>query len=475
METLNSLLDVSVENPDDRRRARLLNMLLLGVVGISILALFVLLVTDLAGIASNSIVLYVGTGLVLLGSALIFAINRRGNVNLASSILLGLLTVIFTFADSPQNVVQGRTMFMFVIPVLMASFLLRPTSSFVMAAIITAIHITIAVSASVPAYSPIGLAAFFIIALIAWLASSGLENALAELRVINRQLDQRVLERTQELAEANLQLESQARELVDANIQLEQQAHELADANLRLTELDALKSKFVSDVSHELRTPISNLRIYLEMLEEARPEKRERYRAVLQEETRRLENLVRDILDLSRLEMGIISIEMDWQKFNEVVEQVVVANQPRAEAKGLALTYDLGQNLPKIWADASQMNQAVSNLVANAINYTTDGEILVTTSFDPENQRIHLTVEDTGLGIEPEDLPHLFDRFYRGKHAGQSTIPGTGLGLAITKEIVDRHGGTIDVDSTLGKGTIFTLDLPVQAPEHAVVLQTGEA
>ncbi|MFN2151979.1 MAG: sensor histidine kinase [Anaerolineales bacterium] len=475
METLNSLLDVSVENPDDRRRARLLNMLLLGVVGISILALFVLLVTDLAGIASNSIVLYVGTGLVLLGSALIFAINRRGNVNLASSILLGLLTVIFTFADSPQNVVQGRTMFMFVIPVLMASFLLRPTSSFVMAAIITAIHITIAVSASVPAYSPIGLAAFFIIALIAWLASSGLENALAELRVINRQLDQRVLERTQELAEANLQLESQARELVDANIQLEKQAHELADANLRLTELDALKSKFVSDVSHELRTPISNLRIYLEMLEEARPEKRERYRAVLQEETRRLENLVRDILDLSRLEMGIISIEMDWQKFNEVVEQVVVANQPRAEAKGLALTYDLGQNLPKIWADASQMNQAVSNLVANAINYTTDGEILVTTKFDPENQRIHLTVEDTGLGIEPEDLPHLFDRFYRGKHAGQSTIPGTGLGLAITKEIVDRHGGTIDVDSTLGKGTIFTLDLPVQAPEHAVVLQTGEA
>ena len=195
----------------------------------------------------------------------------------------------------------------------------------------------------------------------------------------------------------------------------------------------------------------------------------------MQEETRRLENLVRDILDLSRLEMGIISIEMDWQKFNEVVEQVVVANQPRAEAKGLALTYDLGQNLPKIWADASQMNQAVSNLVANAINYTTDGEILVTTSFDPENQRIHLTVEDTGLGIEPEDLPHLFDRFYRGKHAGQSTIPGTGLGLAITKEIVDRHGGTIDVDSTLGKGTIFTLDLPVQAPEHAVVLQTGEA
>jgi len=475
MDTLNSLLEVSVENPDVRRRARLLNMLLLGVVSISILALFVLLVTDLTGIASNSIVLYAGTGLVLLGSALIFAINRRGNVYLASSILLGLLTVIFTFADSPQNVVQGRTMFMFVIPVLMASFLLRPSSSFVMAAIIAVIHIIIAVSASVPAYSPIGLAAFFIIALIAWLASSGLENALAELRVINRQLDQRVLERTQELAEANLQLESQARKLVDANIQLEKQAHELADANLRLTELDALKSKFVSDVSHELRTPISNLRIYLEMLEEARPEKRERYRAVLQEETRRLENLVRDILDLSRLEMGIVNIEMDWQKFDEVVEQVVIANQPRAEAKGLALTCELGQNLPKIWADASQMNQAVSNLVANAINYTPDGEILVTTRFDPENQRIHLTVKDTGLGIEPEDLPHLFDRFYRGKHAGQSTIPGTGLGLAITKEIVDRHGGTIEVDSTLGKGTIFMMDLPVQAPEHTEILQRGEA
>lgn len=467
MEVLNSILDIPLENPDLRRRARLLNVLLLGVAGVSIFALIILAFTDLFDLATNSNVLYLGSLLVLLGTGLIFIANRRGKVDFASSVLLGLLTVVFTFADTPQNVVQGRTLFMFVIPILMASFLIRPYSSFVMAAIITAIHLVIAASADVPAYSPIGLAALFVIALIAWLASSGLENALAELRVINRQLDQRVLERTHELAQANLQLESQARELVDANTKLEEQAHKLADANLRLTELDALKSKFVSDVSHELRTPISNLRIYLEMMEEARPEKRERYRAVLQEETRRLENLVRDILDLSRLEMGMINIVLDWQNLNMIVEQVVVANQPRAEVKGLTLTWDLDENLPKIWADASQMNQAINNLVANAINYTPEGQVRVKIWYDTENQQIRLMVEDTGLGIDPEDLPHLFDRFYRGKHAGQSTIPGSGLGLAITKEIVDRHGGSIDVQSILGKGTTMIVDLPVGEAQQA--------
>jgi signal transduction histidine kinase len=321
----------------------------------------------------------------------------------------------------------------------------------------------------VPEYSPIGLAAFFLIAMVAWLVSSNLENALAELRDVNRELDQRVIERTKELAEANLQLEQQAQELVQVNVQLEQQAHELEDANQRLTELDVMKSKFVSDVSHELRTPISNLRIYLEMLEEARPEKRERYRAVLVEETNRLGNLVTDILDLSRLEMGATKVEYSWLEINELVAKVVAANQLRAEAKGLRLNFDQQNNLPNIWGDANQLRQAVNNLVSNAINYTTEGSVNVITRLDTEQKFVRLQVHDSGLGIEDEDMPHLFDRFYRGKYAGQSTIPGTGLGLAITKEIITGHGGQIDVQSNLGQGSTFTLYLPLEQQDNLEV------
>ena len=445
-ETLTNLITVDIEDPDTRRRAQLLNFLLIGVSVVALIALLILIITDVFGLATNSIILYLGSIFVLLGNSFIFILNRRGQVDFASSILLILLTAIFTFADTPQNVVQGRTMFMFVIPVLMASFLLRPSASFIMALAISIIHVIVAYVNDVPGYSPIGLVAFLVIALIAWLASSNLENALKGLRDINRQLDQRVIERTKELAEANLQLEKQTQEL--------------AQANIRLTELDAMKSKFVSDVSHELRTPISNLRIYLEMLEGAKPEKRERYRLVLQEETRRLESLVADILDLSRMEIDVAQSAFSRLDLNETVRKVVDANRLGAEVKGLELSFDGFIDLPKIWADEKQLSQAINNLVSNAINYTSQGSVRVYTSYDIGKDLVNLMVQDTGFGIEARDLPHLFERFYRGKRAGQSTIPGTGLGLAITKEIITRHQGQIEVQTDPGEGSVFKVLLP---------------
>ena len=460
---LNGYLDVPVLDPDVQRRGRLLNILLVGVTFVTIIALILILVADILNLVEGPLtVFYFGVFLVLFGNVVFYYINRKGNVDLASTIFLALLTVVFTFADTPQNVVQGRTIFMFVIPVLMASFLLRPSASFAMAGVIIVIHIFVASIASVPDYSPLGLVAFLLIALIAWLAASGLENALAELRAINRELDQRVVERTQELADVNQQLERQARELVDVNLRLEQQASELEQVNQQLTELDRLKSKFVSDVSHELRTPISNLKIYLEMLEGARPEKRDRYRAVLQEETERLGALVSDVLDLSRMEMGATKVEYGWLDLNQIVELVITANRPRASAKGIHLFFVPDENLPQIWADTNQMNQAFNNLVGNAVNYTKQGEIRVSTHLDAENDRIYFGIKDTGIGIAEEDMPHLFERFYRGKQTGQSSIPGTGLGLAITKEIIDSHGGSIEVQSEIGKGSTFEVTLPIR-------------
>jgi PAS domain S-box-containing protein len=260
-----------------------------------------------------------------------------------------------------------------------------------------------------------------------------------QLRSHAAELEQRVAERTAELAAAN---------------------ERLAQANERLTELDELKSKFVSDVSHELRTPLTNLSLYLYLLERAKPEKRDQYLSTLKEQTVRLSQLIENILDLSRLDSDKQAPEFGPLALNEVVEQVVEVHQPRAESAGLELSFEPGVQLPLIRGDTGQLVRVITNLIANAINYTPAGYVRLRTYFDPTRRQVCLSVEDSGIGITAEDLPHLFGRFYRGRHASQSDIPGTGLGLAIVKEIVGQHNGDIEVRSEVGKGSAFFVWLP---------------
>jgi PAS domain S-box-containing protein len=235
---------------------------------------------------------------------------------------------------------------------------------------------------------------------------------------------------------------------------------ELAQANEQLKELDRLKSKFVSDVSHELRTPMTNLNLYLDLLTKGRPEQYARYAAVLKREVGRLGRLVEDILDLSRLEMGKgKALKFEQVNLNEVIELVVTAHRPQAEAAGLHLSFVPGVDLPFVYGQRNQLAQVVTNLVGNAIVYTGQGHIGICTFYDDEQDMVCMQVQDSGAGINDEDLPHLFERFYRGQSSGQSNIPGTGLGLAIVKEIVDLHEGNIRVDSEPGKGTLFTVHL----------------
>ncbi len=233
---------------------------------------------------------------------------------------------------------------------------------------------------------------------------------------------------------------------------------ELTEANQRLQELDRLKSKFVSDVSHELRTPVTSLSLHAELLESGKPEKRDYYIKILQEQARRLSQLVEDILNLSRLELGAERAQFQPVDLNALVASIVPTHQPSAEVAGLDLTCTLAPDLPLIQSEPNQLAQVITNLVANAINYTRHGQVQVRTY--QRDQYAYLEVQDTGLGIDPEDIPHLFDRFYRGQQATRSKIRGTGLGLAIVKEIVDLHGGTITVDSAVGRGSTFRVSLP---------------
>jgi signal transduction histidine kinase len=230
--------------------------------------------------------------------------------------------------------------------------------------------------------------------------------------------------------------------------------HELAMANERLQELDRLKSKFVAEVSHELRTPIANLLLYTQLAVRGKPERRDAYLVVLQEQAERLSYLTDDILNLSRLENVPHEKETEPVNLNELVEHIVEAHLPRAERAGLELRTRLSPELPLASGVGSQLTQVITNLVSNALNYTDNGFVEIA-SYCDEAGWLCLEVNDSGDGIEPEDLPYLFERFYRGQRHSQSNIPGTGLGLAIVKEIVERHGGQVEVESQVGRGSIF--------------------
>jgi signal transduction histidine kinase len=439
-----NILDVPLTDPDDRRRGRMLNILLLGFAFLGLLAAVLSFLFIILGPSSQRqafLLILASVGVFFLGMILIFQLNRRGKGVLSSITFLVILTFAISLGDKPQEIFGGRSLYFFLLPIILASMLLRPYASLVAAAGITLLFLGGAIVLQVKTNFFVGPLAFFAVAFLSWLSSNSLESALKELRLINKELDARVELRTQELAEAN---------------------QRLYKANEQLKSLDVLKSKFVSDVTHELRTPISNLRIYMEMLRAGKVEKQAQYLDVLQEETMRLSRLVEDVLDLSRMERGTKKAEFTWLEINQLVEPVVMANKVRADTKNLELIFDQGKDLRPIWADGNQIKQVVNNLLGNALNYTRQGKILVQTGFDTARKEVWLKVKDTGVGIIPEDLPHLFERFYRGRHASQSNIRGTGLGLAITKEIVDEHKGSIEVDSMLDVGSTFTIYLPIK-------------
>lgn len=223
-------------------------------------------------------------------------------------------------------------------------------------------------------------------------------------------------------------------------------------------ELDRLKDIFVADVSHELRTPTTNIGLYLELLEAAPDAKKAEYIQVLKDQSQLLRRLVEDILDLSRLAIGKTrKIEFVPIDLNLLVEQAVTAYTPAAQKAGLELVIESAPQAI-VRGESHYLSRAIQNLIGNAIQYTPKGWVKVKTAQNGE--MVCLEVQDSGIGIAEEDLPHIFERFYRGRLVRQSKVPGTGLGLAIVKEIVELHRGQIEVESTVGEGSIFRLYLP---------------
>ncbi len=438
-------------NPNIQMRGRLLNTLLIGLISAVFVTDIFLISATYTDFMQFDSILYFSSFLIILGGLISYWLNKKGKVYFAGSIFLFLVAAVVTISDTPKELLVGRSMIFFIIPVIMSSFLIRSYASFIVAALLTIEHTVLWITADLDiTFNPFGMIAFFNFAYIAWLGARAMEDALTQAYNTNQHLDELVGARTRELAEANAYLES---------------------ANERLTELDALKSKFVSDVSHELRTPISNISIYLEMLEQilseikSLPKRTRKFIKILRDETERLTKLITDVLNTSRLEQAIDSIEMRPINVCAIVADVVEANRLKAETKGITLSLSEPDSYPNLLADPDQLKQVFTNLVANAINYTPKGEVNISTQIDEANQYI-FRIQDTGMGISSSDTEHLFERFYRGQQASRSSIPGTGLGLAITKEIVEAHNGRIKVESEINVGTTFTVYFPIYNPNN---------
>ena len=237
-----------------------------------------------------------------------------------------------------------------------------------------------------------------------------------------------------------------------------ERTREILEANLRLQELDLLKSKFVADVSHELRTPVTNISLYLKLME-SRPEKQAHYLGVLHEEAARLENLVLEVLNLATLD-NQPTLALGPVDLNELWQEVVESHRTIAANCHLELSLHVERTLPMIIGDANKLQQIANNLVTNATEYTATGFVRIRTG-QPDEAHVEFTVEDSGIGIYPDELPYIFDRFYRGRRDQIADVPGTGLGLSIVKEVVHLHGGSIHVTSNVGRGTTMTICLPL--------------
>lgn len=238
-------------------------------------------------------------------------------------------------------------------------------------------------------------------------------------------------------------------------------ADELAAREDSLRTADRARRQMLADVSHELKTPLTAMRGYVESLRmdgaTFDPDKRERYFATLERETLRLERIVKDLLDLGRLEDQAMRVELRVFAIDRVFERVVARHEVEASARQITFTVDVREQTDQMVGDPHRIEQAMENLTANALRHTPDGgSITLASAATPDG--IRLSVIDSGEGIPAEHLPHIFDRFYKAD-SSRSGSSGSGLGLSITKAIVDRHGGHVAVESRPGR-TQFTLTFP---------------
>lgn len=295
---------------------------------------------------------------------------------------------------------------------------------------------------------------------LAKLQNQGVEQSRMneELRQRAGQMEMKVLLRAQEVKEANLGL-------VEANKELDRRGKELQSLYDKLKELDLLKTQFFANISHEFRTPLALMLGPLEDFLAGRrgvlpPSLRDEIE-VIQRNATRLLKLVNALLDFSRIEAGRAQVKLEPTDLAQLTAELASAFRSAVESTGLQLVVETDPLPAAVYVDRGMWEKIVLNLISNAFKFTLQGEIAV--RLRPVEDRIELTVSDTGCGIPQQELPRMFERFHRVEGARGRSFEGSGLGLSLVNEFAKLHGGSVHVASVEGKGSTFTVSIPIRS------------
>jgi PAS domain S-box-containing protein len=556
---VNRLLDVPTSDPDDSRRRKLLNVMLAGLFLVAVLAAVITAVVEifwaeqLGMKRGENFVLYWALLGLIVGCGIFYFINRKVSGGVAGFVFLLFLLVLISFSDTYPELVDGRSLFVFTIPIVMASMLVGPAFSFVFA-ILSSVELIILGELGNVGPNIVAMFGYFMLALVSWLSSRSLEQALRELRTVNADLDRRVEDRTRELSE------SLSRELVEAGrnqailegiadgvivldangksivanpslsrlldmspdslmnqpieeiLQLDRvnsfdrqttlamlrEPHKdmpsirfrwgertllvnaapvstgLGDVIgtvavfrdfTREAEVEQMKNTFVAMVSHELRTPLNAILGYAEMLREAvygiLNVRQTGVVERIESSSKRLLNMVSDLLDQAQLEAGRMRIFETEFKTNDLVDVLHAMMDKEVKDKGLILEVELDPQMPEsLRGDPHRLQQILLNLVGNAVKFTDQGEVKVR-FFSADSVSWGMEVTDTGPGIPAEAQPYVFDSFRQVDNVTTRQHGGIGLGLSIVRNLVQVFGGKITLTSKVGEGTTFTVILPL--------------
>jgi len=272
------------------------------------------------------------------------------------------------------------------------------------------------------------------------------------------------IEFSDRLEHQNLELESQKSELFSLANELKEQNVELELQKKELDQSNRLKTTFLSNVSHELRTPLNSVialsGVLSRRLAGKMPEEEHGYLSIIERNGKNLLALINDILDISRIESGREDVDIKSFNISTLAREIKDTLDVSANLKNIALINSVNDDLPLLTSDYEKCRHIILNIAANAVKFTEQGSVEINASLNDDN--LEITVTDTGIGISPEVLPYVFDEFRQADGSTARKYGGTGLGLAIAKKYSNMLGGHITVESTLGKGTCFTLSLPLR-------------
>ena len=291
------------------------------------------------------------------------------------------------------------------------------------------------------------------------------QDEIGELAESFRNMESKLKDSYKNLHATNEKLEDQARELARSNQALDRHSEELKEANKRLKKLDELKSNFISAASHELKTPLTSIKGYVEMVLDGEAgrinDEQKEYLGYVKQSTDRLQRILKELLDISKIESGRATLKRESTDLKILIKEEMVLFKAQAQEKGTAISMDVDPALKSIFCDSDKIRQVLDNLLSNAIKYTpAHGKIKI---FSRNHaQSVQIGVQDNGIGIKKEEQGRIFEPFqHLDQNGTEPDEESTGLGLTLVKKIVEAHGGQIHVQSEEGKGSTFTVILPL--------------